>query len=67
MFQLIINYPNAHNFAERILTESLFLRAEESENIPKTDEEIEDDFEDDLEGDLNEDVEDDFDESVGRE
>ncbi len=44
--------------------ESLFLRAEESENIPKTDEEIEDDFEDDLEDDLNEDVEDDFDENV---
>jgi hypothetical protein len=37
--------------------ENMFLRAEESGNIPKTDEDIEDDFEEDLEDDFEENTE----------
>ena len=49
LLQLIINYPGSSNIAEKILMENMFLRAEESGNIPKTDEEIEDDFEENTE------------------
>jgi hypothetical protein len=57
LLQLIINYPGSSNIAEKILMENMFLRAEESGNIPKTDEEIEDDFEEDLEDDFEENTE----------
>jgi len=64
LLQLIINYRGSSNIAEKILMENMFLRAEESGNIPKTDEEIEDDFEEDLEDDFEEDLEDDFEENT---
>jgi hypothetical protein len=40
----------------------MFLNAEKDDNIPKSDEDIEDDFEEDLEDDFEEDLEDDFEE-----
>ena len=42
----------------------MFLRAEESGNIPKTDEDIEDEFEEDIVDDFEEDIEDDFEENT---
>lgn len=38
----------------------MFLNAEKDDNIPKSDEDIEDDFEEDIEDDLEEDTEDDL-------
>jgi hypothetical protein len=40
----------------------MLLNAEQDDNIPKSDEDIEDDFEEDLEDDFEEDLEDDFEE-----
>ncbi|HZO11022.1 MAG TPA: hypothetical protein VFB48_02795 [Nitrososphaeraceae archaeon] len=38
------------------------MNAEQDDNIPKSDEDIEDDFEEDIEDDLEEDIEDDLEE-----
>jgi hypothetical protein len=38
----------------------MLLNAEKDDNIPKSDEDIEDDFEEDIEDDLEEDTEDDL-------
>jgi hypothetical protein len=40
----------------------MLLNAEKDDNIPKSDEDIEDDFEEDIEDDLEEDIEDDLEE-----
>jgi hypothetical protein len=40
----------------------MLLNAERDDNIPKSDEDIEDDFEEDIEDDLEEDTEDDLEE-----
>lgn len=40
----------------------MLLNAEKDDNIPKSDEDIEDDFEEDIEDDLEEDTEDDLEE-----
>jgi len=40
----------------------MFLNAEKDDNIPKSDEDIEDDFEEDIKDDLEEDTEDDLEE-----
>ncbi len=40
----------------------MFLNVEKDDNIPKSDEDIEDDFEEDIEDDLEEDTEDDLEE-----
>ena len=40
----------------------MLLDAEKDDNIPKSDEDIEDDFEEDIEDDLEEDTEDDLEE-----
>jgi hypothetical protein len=40
----------------------MLLNAEKNDNIPKSDEDIEDDFEEDIEDDLEEDIEDDLEE-----
>lgn len=64
MLQLIINYPGSSSIAEKLLMEKMFLRAEESGNIPKTDEDIEDEFEEDIVDDFEEDIEDDFEENT---
>ena len=40
----------------------MLLNAEKDDNIPKSDEDIEDDFEEDIEDDLEEDTEDDVEE-----
>jgi hypothetical protein len=40
----------------------MFLNAEKDDNIPKSDEDIEDEFEDDIEDEFEDDIEDDFEE-----
>ncbi len=40
----------------------MLLNAEKDDNIPKSDEDIEDDFEEDIEDDLEEDIEDNLEE-----
>ena len=40
----------------------MFLSAEKDDNIPKSDEDIEDEFEEDIEEEFEEDIEDDFEE-----
>jgi len=40
----------------------MFVNAKQDDNIPKSDQEIEDDFEEDIEDDFEEDIEDDFEE-----
>ena len=44
------------------MIESIFLKAEQVDNTPNNDEEIEDDFEEDIEDDFEEDLEEDIEE-----